>query len=213
LCDLFRRTFLGFERFRYFGQTRCDLARDLGGGAGRIERLRVEPDRLEPVAHIGLSQVFQIDAKALAVGKLRVVFSLPGEVGIDLDAMADVTDQDERRPAVRGRQRAGIFLGLPLGIKHQHVPGAACASAAAIAGVFFRGEQIVLPGNFLRAALPAALLGFQNKGVLAVQIDAADGVAFVAMARHHALEYVVITLMTGLRGIGPWQVERVTELG
>ena len=92
LRDFFRRVFLRLQGLRYFGEPARDLARRLGGGAGRIERLRIEPDRLEAVAHFRLAQIFKIDAKALAIGKLRVVLSLAGEVGIDLDAVTDIAD-------------------------------------------------------------------------------------------------------------------------
>ena len=101
------------------------------GLARRIERLRLVPDGLKAIADLRLAQVLEIDAEALAVRKLGVVFSLPGEVGIDLDAMTDIADKDKRRPAVRGWQRAGVFFGLPLGVEHQHVPGAVCAALAA----------------------------------------------------------------------------------
>ena len=61
----------------------------------------------QTLADLLVPQVFEVDAEALAVGKLRVVLPLPGKVGIDLDAMADVADQDERRPAMtRGSARA-----------------------------------------------------------------------------------------------------------
>lgn len=92
----------------------------------------IEPYRLEAVAHLWFAQVFEINTKALAVGKLGVVLPLPGEIGIDLDAVADVADEDERRPTMRGRQGAGVFLRLPLGVEHQDVPGAARTPAAAI---------------------------------------------------------------------------------
>jgi hypothetical protein len=77
-----------------------------------------------------------------------------------------------------GRQRGSIFFRLPLGIEHQHVPGAVRATPAA--GFFgnFGREQVVLAGDFL-GAFQAAPLGFENETVLPVEVDAAMGVAFV----------------------------------
>jgi hypothetical protein len=101
-----------------------DVARDPGRGLRRIERFRGEPDLAQPIANVADAEVFEINAKGLAVRELGVVLALSGKIRIDLDAVADVADQDEGRPAVRGRQRAGVFLRLPLGVEHQHVPGA-----------------------------------------------------------------------------------------
>ena len=53
-----------------------DGARRLGGDLGRVELLRVGPDRAKRVRESGVAEVFEVDAEALAVGELGVVFSL-----------------------------------------------------------------------------------------------------------------------------------------
>jgi len=68
--------------------------------ARRVQMQRIIPNQRQPLADVGTPQVFQINAKRLPVGELRVVLPLAGEVGIDLDHMPDVADQDERRPAM-----------------------------------------------------------------------------------------------------------------
>jgi hypothetical protein len=163
LRDLLRRVFLGLQRFRNLRQPPGNVAGDSRACAGRIERLRIEPDRPQPLAHLGFAQVFKIDAEILPIRKLRIVFSLPGEIRIDLDAVPDIANKNERRPAMRRRQRAGIFFRLPLGIDHQDVPGAAGAWLAALGCIGLGGEEIVLPGDGLVAALPSALFGFEDE--------------------------------------------------
>src|SRR5262245_39269510 len=96
--------------------------------------MRIEPVVLRPVAHSRFTKILKVDAKALTVGKLCVIFTMASEVGIKLDAMAHIADQDERRPTMRRRQRAGILLRLPLGVEHQDVPGAARTSASTVSG-------------------------------------------------------------------------------
>src|SRR5690606_39664443 len=141
------------------------VARDFGGVPRRIERVRIAPDRPQPLANFLAAQVLQVDAEAGPVGELAVVAALAGEVGENLDRVADVANQDERRPDVIGRQRAGILLGLLAGVAHQHVP--APMRAAAAAG--WRGlesRKRFLAGaerDFLLAALLPALLGFEDE--------------------------------------------------
>ncbi len=48
-------------------------------------------------------QVVEINAEAVAVGEVAVVTPSAGEVGIDVEAEADVTDKDERRCGFIGR--------------------------------------------------------------------------------------------------------------
>jgi hypothetical protein len=184
--------------------------------ACRVKRLRIEPDRLEAVANLRFAQIFKIDTEALPVGKLRVVFSLASEVGIDLDAVADIADEDEGRPAMRRRQRAGIFLRLPLGIDHQDVPGAACSRLAALRcvlfRVFFRSEEIALSGDGLVPALPAALFGFEDKRSLSIEINPPNRVAIIAMMGHHSLEHVIVAFARGACRLGMRQSERIAQL-
>ena len=108
---------------------------------------------------------------------------------------------------MRRRQRAGIFLRLPLGIDHQDVPGAARSRLATLRRIGFRGEEIALPGDGLVAALPAALFGFKNERSLAVKVYSADGVAVVAMVGHDALEDIIVAFTRNASRVGMGQVE------
>jgi hypothetical protein len=66
-----------FEMFGNFRQSLRDLARGLGGDFCWIEFLGIEPDQAQPLTHVLLPKLFEIDAKSLPVGKLRVVFPWP----------------------------------------------------------------------------------------------------------------------------------------
>ena len=92
-----------FQRLREFRQQRRDLARDFRGAPGRIQDLGIGPDRSQAFAHGGIAQVLQIDAVRLAVRELGVVLPLQGEVGVKLDHMANIDDDQKRRPALRRR--------------------------------------------------------------------------------------------------------------
>src|SRR3546814_7358266 len=82
------------------GEQVRDIARDSGRAGGGIEAGGCVPDRRQAVAHVLVPQVVEHDPIARTVGKLSVRLSRAGEVGIDLDAVADVRDEQERRSEV-----------------------------------------------------------------------------------------------------------------
>lgn len=99
-CDVLGAIVLLFERERDLREALCNIARYLRGSLRRVQRYWIEPDFAQAFAGFLIAQVFKINAEGLAVWELSVVLSLSREVGIDLDAMSDVADEDERRPAV-----------------------------------------------------------------------------------------------------------------
>jgi hypothetical protein len=126
--------------------------------------------------------------------------------------MPDIADEDEGRPAMGSRQGAGVLLGLPLGVEHEHVPGAACPAASARFVRRRRRKRVLLAGDRLCAALQPALLRLQHKGVLFVKVDAADGFAAVLVLRDDALEDVVVALMGCVGGVGLLEAEDRDQL-
>ena len=58
---------------------------------------------------------------AARVGERRVGGAGARELGIELDRVADVDHEQERRAAFGGGQRAGIALGLAAGAQHRVV--------------------------------------------------------------------------------------------
>ena len=93
--------------------------------------MRIGPDCAQPITDGPVAKPFERNGVALAVRELGVVLALTGEVGIDLDHVAHIDDQDERRPTVLLRQRAGIVFRLFLGGTHHPIPAASAASGGA----------------------------------------------------------------------------------
>ena len=162
--------------------------------------MRIAPQLDEKIARFLPAQIVEKNAKALAVGKLGIVAALAGEIGIELEAMADIAHHDEGRPFVRRRQMAGIVLGLLAGIEHEHVPLPAGAPRRWGIGC----EKVaVCAFDLLGAALEPRLLGFEHEGAALVEIDAALGRRAVGIAEGDgALEDIVVVLGDGGGGIG-----------
>jgi hypothetical protein len=159
----------GLQRLGDLGQSLGNLARDFGRLFGWVELVWLVPDEAQAFDHLGLVQIFEVDAVAVAVGKVGVVLALTREVGKHLDTVTDVADEQERRPAIRRGKCFGIFLGLPPGVEHQHVPGARRSALAA--RLTLGDEQVSLAGDGLLLPLLSALLGFEDEAPLAVEID------------------------------------------
>src|SRR3546814_20290457 len=111
-----------FEELADVGEPFCDIARDLGGVFGWVERVGIEPDRPQAFADMLVAQIFQIDAEAAAVGELAIVATLSREVGKDFNRMADVADKDEGRPDLFSGTGAGTLFGLFTPVAPQEVP-------------------------------------------------------------------------------------------
>ena len=89
------------------------------------------PDRAQTVSDGRVAQIFQRNGVAVPIRELGVVLPLAGKVGVDLDHVTHIDYQDEGRPAVLLRQRAGVVLRLPLGGAHHLVPAPRAASGCA----------------------------------------------------------------------------------
>ncbi len=101
-----------FEAAGDGGEQISNVARDAGGAGGGIEAFGIGPDGAQTVAHILVAQVLQHDPVARPVGELGVGFAGAGEIGIDLDAIANVGDEQERWPAMINGERLGVAFGL-----------------------------------------------------------------------------------------------------
>ena len=156
---------------------------------GRVERQRIEPDGAQTLAQRRLAQIGEPDTVRARIGKRRVGGAGAGEFGVQLDDVADIDHDQERRAAFFGRQRAGVAFGLCAGAQHGVVEAA-------------RGN-----------VLPQAL-GFEHEGAAAVAVDAAFGFAAVAMAKAHApLEDVGVLARVLARRVGLRQIEQPREFG
>ncbi len=139
------------------------------------------------------------------------MLALEREVGVELDHVADVDDDQERRPALVGRQALGVGLGLLARLAHDPVPLRPAAPAGA--GSQFRkleAESLEL-GDLLQAL--GALLGLQHEAAALVEVDEVGrGRTVQASGRDLALEDVGIFAL-GLDGrIGGRDVDQRAEL-
>ena len=135
------------------------------------------------------AQFGQPDAVRARIGEGRVGGAGTGEVGIELDDVADIDDNEKRRPAFRRRQRAGVTLGLAAGALH---------------GV------VEAPGG--GAGLD--LLGFEHEVAALVAVDAAGGFAAVAVAEGDAaLEDVGVVARVFACRVGRLDAEQAAEVG
>jgi len=117
------------------GKMTRNPAGDLGGAPGRVERERIGPDQAQPLADVRVAQGVERNAEGLGVRELAVALSGPAEVGIELEAVADIDDDQEGRPAMVDRQGLGIALGLAAGALHGDGPVRGAAHGGAFAGL------------------------------------------------------------------------------
>src|SRR5690606_30883249 len=134
------------------------------------------------------------------VGKGHVRLALPREVGVEVEAVADVDDEDEGRPAVAFGQGAGVAEGLLAGALHGKIPEAGAAPGRAGLTPDREAERRLLGG----ARVVAALLGLQHEGAFSVEVDEAGrGLALAVVERDGALERVgVLVRAVGGRARG-----------
>ena len=204
-------------RFQGLGDRRQplgDLSRHARGMAGGIERQRVPPDHGDTRADLGPVQLVQIDAEILAIGKLDVVLALPGEVRPELEAVADIAEDQKGRPAMGSRQRPRIVLRLPAGVHHQHVPGpVGTATAARAATTGRQAGQLLLQQHLLGLPLGPALLRFEHEGRFLVEVDAADRARTVIRREtHRILEAIGHGLRIAGRRLRTLDPEQLAEL-
>jgi hypothetical protein len=166
-----------------------DLARDARRDARRVERQRVAPQHLQALADAGLGEVGEFDAMRARVGERGVGGAGACEVGVQLDDVADIDDDQERRPALVGGQRASVAFGL---------------AARPLQGVV----------ETLAGSDEADLLGFENEMAALVAVDAPARRAAVAVAKADAaLEDVGIVAAIVVCRVGGGDVEQPTEVG
>ena len=111
-----------FEGFGEFGEVAGDFAGDVGGLARGIERGWIGPDEAKAFADFFFGKLRKADAEAAWVGKGEVGFSGLGEIGVDLEGVANVNGDEERRIGFAGRESADVTLGLAFGFDHGVVP-------------------------------------------------------------------------------------------
>ena len=197
------------QRGRDFGEVLGEGAGDGGGAPRGVERERIRPHLPQRGADALVAQVVEEDTVARLVGERDVVLALPREVGVQVDAVADVHHEQEGRPAVGVGEGAGVAEGLVLGPRHGALPGAAPAVGVPVgADGLVDAERLGLGGR----RLVAALLGFQHEAALLVQVDEAALAVLAGAVVHPPLEDVIVGRRVGPGRIGTGHAEHVTQL-
>lgn len=163
-----------FERGGQHGKVARDFARHLGADFGRVEREGIEPDAAQAVADGFVAQILQLEAEGARVGKWQVAFPGLREIGVNLEAVAHIHDDQERRRGFVSGQRAGVAFGLAVGADHGFIPRAAAAHGAC-AFLFLRGtDRDGSERQFgLLRLLGGELLGLQNEMTAPIEVNAA----------------------------------------
>ena len=145
----------------------------------------------------GSREVVEADAEAGGVGEVGVVLAGAGEVGEELDLLADGDGDEEGRVFVG--EGAGVGLGLAAGADHGVVPRGAGGAARGAAG---------RRGSWARRG--GAALGFEDEVAALVEVDAAGGAG--AREGHRVLEAVAVGV-GGVGAVGADQGDEVDEEG
>lgn len=201
---------LAFEGFAQFGEVGGDLAGDGGADLGGVEGKGRGPDGVKAGAYVRIAQVIQRDAVAVTVGELGVALPLAREVGVDLDHVADIDDQQEGRPAIRAGDSASIAIGLIAGAQHGVIPAPRAALAMALAFDGVLGEE----GKLVRLRLPAfadALLGLHHEMAGAVEVDIAARLAAGVQEGDRAFKAVVVVLHIRSGGFGGVNAQKLGQ--
>ena len=152
-----------------------------------VERQRVQPDLAQARANGRVAQVFELDAVGTRVGERRVGRAAAAEFGIQLDDVADIDNDQKRRPRFFCRQGARVVLGLGAAALHAVVE----ALGLLIQFEFFR---------------------FQHEAGAPVGVDAALGTAAVAMPEDDPpLEHIGVVARVGTGRVGHRHVEQFTQ--
>jgi hypothetical protein len=193
-----------FEVAGEFGELGGDFAGDAGADAGGVERKGVEPDGAEAVLDFGAGEIGEEYAVVVTVRELGVIFSRQGEIGVEFNTVADVDNDEERRPTFVERNCFGVGLGLIAGGEHGFVPAGCGADGCAAAGTDGHGG----------GGLVAALFGFEHETAALVEVDASGAGGAVAVVElDGAFEDVGVEGVVWDGGVGTGKGEEVAEFG
>ena len=116
------RVVSALEALGNLGEAFGNVLGNFSADTGRIEAVRIGPDRAQALLHILFEQILHREAVALPVREMGVVAALPAEIGIDFDDIADIGDENKGRVGVIVWQRTGVIFRLLLGGDHHPVP-------------------------------------------------------------------------------------------
>ena len=175
-----------------------------------IEGKRIGPDGAESLADFRLSQILEINAMVLGVGKTEVGAAGASELAVELDDVTDITDDEERRTALMGREVVNVGEGLVVGFFEGDVP--LFAPSDTVSGFRFWGMiEEGLEGIFFFFR-ESALFGFEDKGTLFVEVGIDGGGGSVGFVPSYGtFEDIGVMGIVCVRGIGTGNADEVGE--
>lgn len=200
--DGLRRVAIGFERLRELGEAGGDVAGHLGGALGGVERVGIGKDEAQALDDLGTMQVGEQNAVVFRIGKPLVAPAGAGELGVEVEGMADIADDEKWRAAVASREVRDVVAPLVVSALEGFVE---CGAAtAAVAGFCCRGQLQVAD----------ALFGLQNEVRGFVEIDVVcDRGAIRCDAGDRAVEDEEVFLGIGRSGVRAGNAEKIAEFG
>ena len=199
---------VGLEGGGELGEAAGDVAGDFGGFLGGIERIGIGPNGAEGGAVLFLAEIGEEDAVVFRVREALVVAAGAGELGVEVDAVADVAHDEKRRAALGDGERGDVAAALVEGTFEGAVEGGGAAFAVAgFGGKRGRRQDVT-------ATFGGALLGFADEVAGLVEVDVVgDGGAVGIHAGDGAVEDVEVFRGIGRGGIGAGDIEDVAEFG
>ena len=175
-----------------------------GGGDNGIG-----PDGAEGGAVFFLAEVGEEDAVLFRVREALVMAAGAGELGVEIDAVADVANDEKRRAALGDGERGDVAAALVEGAFEGAVEGGGAALAVATFGGE-RGRRQDVSATFGGDAL----FGFADEVAGFVEVDVVgDGGAVGVHAGDGAVEDVEVFRGIGRGGIGAGDADDVAEFG
>ena len=169
--------------------------------------MRIEPDLAQALADFRVVEIRQGDAVRDGIGEAFVLAAGAGELGVEVDGVANVTDDQERRAALLGRQGGDVAACLVEGAFKGFVEGDGAALAVAGLAVARGGRVVRFAGDV------GALLAFPDERAAPVKVDEAGGSRAVGIpAGDGPLKDVSVLGIVGRGWIGARQVEKGAKL-
>jgi hypothetical protein len=93
---------VGFKGLGELGKAVGDVAGDLGGFLGGIERVGIGEDEAQAFQDFRAAEIGEEDAVVLGIREALVTSAGAGELGVEVDGVPDIADDQEGRAPVAG---------------------------------------------------------------------------------------------------------------
>lgn len=158
----------------------------------------ISPDRAEEITHGGIAQFFEVNAAFGGVGEGEVGAAGAGEFGINIEAVADIDDDQKRRAAFGAGEGADVVERLVVGAVEGFVPTLGAAFAVA--------KFVALAGG--------TLFCFEDEVVFFVEVEVDRGVAAVFVwTGEGAVGDVLVFAILVFGDVGAGDFKEVAEFG